>query len=115
MMSAAIPRVCNATTQDGVCGYDAKIHVTWNQGEPDSTSLCRGHWVILKKATHYQVHDLGPDCGMPGSYWDEDDNRCIVPGDLFEAVDAEIKGLLERLAPALSALHNALEGPRPKE
>jgi hypothetical protein len=73
------------------CGKEAFLHVAWH----DTPEGIEGGWVCVDHAkdlhawSPLQVHEPGPDCGMPGSLWFPDENICRCPeveGDV-EAVE----------------------------
>lgn len=88
-------RACSrAVDIDGrPCGKEPFLHVIWR----DTPEGLEGGWVCVDHASELetrwkplQVHEPGPDCGMPGALWFMDENICRCPDEdtpvLVEAV-----------------------------
>lgn len=75
-----IERVCGYLVgPEEDCGRPAEIHVAWKlnaAGAVESGWACAEHRLIVGKYEPFQVHEVGPDCGMPGSTWIIQENRC---------------------------------------
>lgn len=94
-------RACSrAITTDGdPCGAEAFLHIAWCDTPEgiESGYVCTEHardaerWPALVHNGIPQVHEIGPDCGMPGAQWFLDENVCRVP-DEPELVAARTEG-----------------------
>ena len=78
----------NAPATD--CQDDATWHIAWDTNLENGFA-CDPHMDFVR--TRYMfvdVHRIGPDCQMPGSHWDFDNKRCVVPDESAElAAEAE--------------------------
>jgi hypothetical protein len=69
------------------CAKPPFLHLCWTvEPEMECGFVCEGHARELtqKGWNAIQSHEVGPDCGMPGSLWDFRNNRCFVPEDTDE-------------------------------
>jgi hypothetical protein len=82
----ATPRLCTRWLSDRNCGAPAVRHVAWTQDAEgiDAGFVCEEHLRELGVLWSYiGIHDVAPDCGMPGARWYDDACRC--PDDLVDA------------------------------
>lgn len=90
-------RACSrAVSSDGSpCGAEAFLHIAWRDTVEgiESGYVCTLHardaerWPALVHNGVPQVHEPGPDCGMPGACWFLEENVCRVPEEP-ESVEA---------------------------
>jgi hypothetical protein len=107
-------RVCAACgsglSVKDACGKPAHTHIAWyieDNGNLALSFLCIEHAkVTLPNAEYWMWHEVGPECGMPGSVWRQCDNRCIVHNTL-EPKDAEQEQEIDDLEP-IGPLHPLL-------
>ncbi len=80
-------RLCDRTIgkengQEIACGKPAVVHIAWYFNPCVASFSCPEHATkALNKWSYFQVHLVGPDCGMPGAVWDGDEERCLYPGE----------------------------------
>lgn len=79
---------------DPTCQEEAFLHVLWTT-DMDAGFVCVRHSKELteKNWIPVQAHEMGDDCGMPGSLWSFDENRCYVPDEPVEAVVTKAVGV----------------------
>ena len=72
-------RTCNYSPGDTAsadCGTEATWHVMWNV-DAEVSFACDPHMAVARtRFVFVGAHPIGPDCGMPGTLWDLDENRC---------------------------------------
>lgn len=77
------------------CGAEAFLHVAWRDAAEgiESGYVCTAHapelahWPPLVYDGVPQIHEPGPDCGIPGACWFLEENVCRVP-DESEPIEA---------------------------
>lgn len=70
-----------------LCGRPSSIHARFDVESP--ATACIEHEAALRAAPPAQVHAIGPNCQMPGSYWNVDENECVVPDDFLAPIEVE--------------------------
>lgn len=95
-------RICNyspGNSPDTDCGADGTWHVMWNP-DAEVSFACDPHMAAARaRFVFVGSHTVGPDCGMPGTLWDLDENRCVYP-DQLAAESAETATPLHAREPA---------------
>ena len=74
-----------------ICGRRPVV-THWRFHEGFFSMTCKDHVAGDGKPYHIaQSHDVAPNCGMPGTYWDVEKNMCIADDDFLAHVEAEFK------------------------
>jgi hypothetical protein len=85
-----IARTCTRWLNDHDCGKEAVGHVIWDS-TMENGFVCAEHLKELGAIWEYlAVHLVGPDCGMPGSFFFEEENVCRCPNELLPAEELDI-------------------------
>jgi len=69
-----------ADTPDTDCKNPATWHIMWTT-DGDAGLACDQHITEARRFVFLDSHPVGPDCVMPGTHWDFDAKRCVVPGE----------------------------------
>lgn len=66
-------------TDETTCNAPATWHICWG-ADMENGLACDDHMTYAQRYAYLDRHKVGPDCSMPGSMWDFDEQRCIVTG-----------------------------------
>lgn len=84
---------CSFDGDGSLCGATGDFHILFNapvEGQIEHPGIaCIEHIALARALKPFQEHPLMADCQMPGSYWDIESNRCLVPedGDFLQVSD----------------------------
>ncbi|MET8113761.1 hypothetical protein [Streptomyces prasinus] len=67
-------------TPDADCPADATWHIMWNT-DGEVGLACDLHMAEARRFVFVDSHRVGPDCAMPGTLWDLDNQRCVYPDE----------------------------------
>jgi hypothetical protein len=82
----AIARSCTRW----LCGKDAARHVIWDE-TMENGFVCAEHLREVGTAwSYYALHEVGPDCAMPGSEFFIEENVCRCADELAAAPVEEV-------------------------
>ena len=73
------------------CPNAATWHIMWTIGGDVGLS-CDPHMDAARQFLFVVSHRIGPDCAMPGAYWDAGNRRCFYPDEPTLAVARVING-----------------------
>jgi len=63
------------------CTADATWHILWT-ADGDAGLACDPHAAVARQRFVFvDFHRVGPDCNMPGAWWDHDRRRCLYPDE----------------------------------
>lgn len=67
-----------------LCLKPATVHIAWENTSPIVPGwACEEHaQELTRRWSPWQMHPIGPDCGMPGSRWMPEENRCRCDGEI---------------------------------
>lgn len=65
-------------TDETTCNEPATWHICW-EANMENGLACDEHMAYAQRYAYLDRHKVVPDCTMPGSMWDFDGKRCIVP------------------------------------
>ncbi len=89
ILDYAIARNCTRWLGDHNCGASAVRHVIWDE-EMENGFVCEEHLSEIGVLwTCFAMHDVGPDCAMPGSQFFFEENVCRCPDQLEPADEVE--------------------------
>lgn len=93
LLDGAIARDCGRWLVDHHCGKPAVRHVIWDE-TLENGFVCEEHLSELDTLwTFFAAHEVGPDCGMPGSLFFVDENVCRCPDELAPGLNATAEDL----------------------
>ena len=77
LLDYAVERQCSRSVGGVPCGRPPILHVIWEGKTFEPGFVCADHLGEIGTLwTPFAQHALGPDCGMPGSVYVPDENRC---------------------------------------
>jgi hypothetical protein len=73
------------------CGESAVRHVIWDESM-ENGFVCAGHLPEIGTVwSYFAIHEVGPDCAMPGSLYVQEENTCRCPDELVAAPIEEVE------------------------
>lgn len=87
-------RRCTRWLGEHDCGKPSVRHVIWDE-TMENGFVCAEHLSEVGPVwKFFSMHEVGPDCAMPGSFFVEEENTCRCADELVAAPEIEVEGAI---------------------
>jgi len=89
-----VARTCTRWLGDHDCGKSAVRHVIWDE-TMENSFVCEEHLREVGTVWRFlAMHEVGPDCALPGSEFWIEENVCRCPDELVPAPEIEREAVI---------------------